>query len=473
MASGENQAGGLPATSYVLLSEFFTWALDGVARDDAAVKQLVVQQSDRDAEVWGDHFGPGWLTHLLALIRDSHEAYPKCDAADDQTYEINQRAFVRAQRWLERHGGNAADALAEVEQELARRQDRDPRHIALELLLYDRASTGKLIVKARKWDGAKNCAASEYELIPADFFLRPCRFFYSVFHDRSELVRWADDGSPNWLLDSVFNRNDPPVSYVEPKIAREDALVLRDQFITDGSPQPLALHSEANSPRILSHDKLEPLVFDPSEQVAWTFVMAIAWIAHQDIDNVRHWGKPIDIPSLGHSIEPAYHLLAIDDKLAAEARKKLWRGLQEGRLTASGIDPSTGKRGPIDKLEFLDLQLINEQGEDQLGPGRYLKPAVRREEVQRIWPKPSTRNASLAGAESKCRDWLEGEMRSSPDKPLVDRNSYLQKALLEFLGLSKEGFGRAWKQAIKATSAHAWSMPGPRSKSTGLKSSGQ
>lgn len=227
---GNNDADGLPIGSYISLSEFFTWALDGVARDDTAIKHLVAQQCERDAEIWGDHFGPGWLTHLLELIRTGHEAYPKRDASSDQTHDINQRSFAAAQRWLERHGGSAEDALVEVEQEKARRQDRDPRHHALELLLFDRASTGKVIVKARQWNDAKNCAASEYQPIPADFFLRPCRFFYSVFHGQSELVRWTNDGTPNWLLDSVFNRNDPPVSYVEAKISREDAIALRAAF---------------------------------------------------------------------------------------------------------------------------------------------------------------------------------------------------------------------------------------------------
>lgn len=318
MASGANQASGLPETSYVLLSEFFTWVLDGVARDDAAVKQLAVQQMDRDAEVWGDHFGPDWLSHLLKLIRNGHAAYPKHDVTSEQSHDYNQQAFSSAQRWLERNGGSAEDAMVEVERELARRQDLDPRHIALERLLYDLASAGKLIAKARKWDTAKNCAASEFEPIPADFFLRPCRFFYSVFHGRSELVRWPDDGSPNWLLDSVFNRNDPPVSYVEAKIARVDALALREQFF-----------------------------------------------------------------------------------------------------------------------------------------------------------RPPSRKASRADAENKCRNWLEIHMKKSPNKPQGVRTNYLTEALKKFDGLSKEAFGRAWTQAITATCAHGWSKPGPRSKSTGLKSSGQ
>lgn len=230
MASIAGHAGGLPATSHVFLAEFFTWVLDGVARYDAAVKQLAIQQCDRNTELWGDPFGPGWLSHLLELIRDGHEAYPKRDAADDQTHEINQHFFVLAQRWLESHGGSAEDALAEVEHKLARRQDRDPRHIELERLLYDRASAGKVIVKARKWDDVKRCAASEYQPVPADFFLRPCRFFYSIFHGPSELVRWPENGSPNWLADSVFNRNDPPVSYVEAKITREDAIAVAAEF---------------------------------------------------------------------------------------------------------------------------------------------------------------------------------------------------------------------------------------------------
>jgi hypothetical protein len=177
---GGNHADGLPTTSYVLLSEFFTWVLDGVARDDAAVKQLAVQQCDRDYEVWGDHFGPGWLPHLLLLIRDGHVVYPQRDAANFETYEFNQRSFVSAQRWLERHGGTAEDALFQVEQELAKRQNGDLRHLELERLIYDRASAGKLLVTARKWNNATNRAASEYETIPATFFLRPCRIASSL-----------------------------------------------------------------------------------------------------------------------------------------------------------------------------------------------------------------------------------------------------------------------------------------------------
>jgi hypothetical protein len=249
MTGTPNRANGLLVTSHVILSEFFTWSLDGVARDDAAVKQLAIQQCDRDAEIWGDDFGPGWLTHFLKLIRDGHEVYPKRDGADDLTYEIDQGFFVRAQRWLKRHGGCAADALAEVEQDLARRQDRDPRHVALERLLYDRASTGELVIKARIWDYAKNCAASEYEPIPADFFLRQCKFFYGVLNERSELVRWTDDGSPNWLLDTVFNKNDPPIAYVEAKITREDAFALKDEFITGGSPQARHVATDRKSKR--------------------------------------------------------------------------------------------------------------------------------------------------------------------------------------------------------------------------------
>ena len=237
MPSSPNEITGLPSASHILLSEFFTRVLDGAARNDTAVKQLAIQQRDLDKVAWGDPSGPGWLTHHLELIRDGHKAYPKADVPDDENYEFNQNYFVRAQRWLERHGRSAADAMSEVAQELARRRHRERQHIALERLLYDRASAGKLIIKAREWDYAKNRASSEYKSIPSGFFLRPCRFYYFVLHGRSELVRDTGDGSPNELDDSVFNRNDPPTSYMMAKIARKDAIALRGLFLATASSE--------------------------------------------------------------------------------------------------------------------------------------------------------------------------------------------------------------------------------------------
>jgi hypothetical protein len=216
--------------------------------------------------------------------------------------------------------------------------------------------------------------------------------------------------------------------------------------------------------------------------------MVLAWIMWRTADDVRrHWDKWRDEAEQwqlngdrGHSLramERSSFSELRNDQLyeaakgnlprisAEQAKFELWQFLQLGKLTAYAINPSIGKRVPIKKHEFFDLRIVSEGGEDRLEPGGYQQPLLEREEVLRLWRKPSARNACLASAERKCREWLEAEMRGSLDQPLGSTKKYETRALAKFPGLSKEGFGRAWTAAIKAIGAHAWSMPGPRPKS--------
>lgn len=222
---------GLPDRGHILLTEFVTWVLDGQGLDDAALKKQDTALQAEDRRIWGSIFGPGdSLVYQLKLLRDGHAEYPGRTMEHDPGYESCQGYFLHVQRWLGRRGGSVEEALRDVVEEIARRKPLESGRLALESHMFEQAATGKLVIKARRWDYDKGYAASEYEAVPADFFLRPCRLFSGMFTGPSELVRWPDGGSQKWLFDSVFNRNDPPASYVEAKIARVDAIRLKTEF---------------------------------------------------------------------------------------------------------------------------------------------------------------------------------------------------------------------------------------------------
>ena len=61
---------GLPNREFLLLTEYISWALDGIARTDDEVTQLRAAQYENDQKRWWDCFGPGWLRSNLELIRN-------------------------------------------------------------------------------------------------------------------------------------------------------------------------------------------------------------------------------------------------------------------------------------------------------------------------------------------------------------------------------------------------------------------
>jgi hypothetical protein len=69
--------------------------------------------------------------------------------------------------------------------------------------------------------------------------------------------------------------------------------------------------------------------------------------------------------------------------------------------------------------------------------------------------------ASNIQAESRCRRWLEEQMRQSP-RPQKAKAGYKIDAKARFSGLSKRGFDRAWARAVLETGATEWAAPGRR-----------
>ncbi len=84
-------------------------------------------------------------------------------------------------------------------------------------------------------------------------------------------------------------------------------------------------------------------------------------------------------------------------------------------------------------------------------------------QVRRVsLPEPRQSPVATAGAETRCRDWLEGEVAAWAqgfNPPLPRKANMRQTALAKFEGLSRRGFQRAWDQIAPSE----WKRPGPKS----------
>lgn len=77
--------------------------------------------------------------------------------------------------------------------------------------------------------------------------------------------------------------------------------------------------------------------------------------------------------------------------------------------------------------------------------------------------KPTAKEptAEQQRAENECRAWLEAHMKPSHDTPLGRRRDWYTEARKCWpVHLTRDGFDRAWRAAIQATKAHAWSSRG-------------
>jgi hypothetical protein len=298
-----------------------------------------------------------------------------------------------------------------------------------------------------------------------------------------------------------------------------DAIVARRrllELVKDGRIHPSAAKQEFE---LLNEGPLvpepDPAKFDPMNETHWTVLITLAWIMWLDADDVRRhrdgwrakqlvWRPHIERHEMmkeiiGQTLRPmsptSYSELRYDElitqknegnppsKSSEGAKPEHWRELEAENLDATGIDTSTNIRIGIPSHKFIDFNL-NENDDGLFMSGvktpTYMEVRLPLAKILDRWSKPSRRNASLANSERKCIAWLKVEMnawlkevKQSPKKPPAGRNTYSERAPENFPGLSKEGFGRAWRKAIDATGARAWSKPGRKAKSPVLKSSGQ
>jgi hypothetical protein len=80
-------------------------------------------------------------------------------------------------------------------------------------------------------------------------------------------------------------------------------------------------------------------------------------------------------------------------------------------------------------------------------------------------PRASTKGVLRVETKAKslkaCQSWLEQEMHTSPKLRLKPKSNYKEEALEIWQGtITKRAFDRCWENAIQATNAIAWSLPG-------------
>jgi len=145
----------------------------------------------------------------------------------------------------------------------------------------------------------------------------------------------------------------------------------------------------------LSHQP-GPDEFRPEAETQWTLVMAVAWIAYLDLDEVREWSAPYRAEyyhwlwqrwrrgadssiyegwHLEQRSRPSLSLLGISDAArsvtgskppvlaVSEAEEALWVALREGLFSASGIDTETGRRVEIPTLDWRELVAVENRGQ--------------------------------------------------------------------------------------------------------------
>ena len=152
------------------------------------------------------------------------------------------------------------------------------------------------------------------------------------------------------------------------------------------------------------------------------------------------------------------------EPLGPEARELVRQALAEGEITALLRTPF-GERHPIPP-RMWEKEPVAEKVYPRFEDG-WMKTALE----PTVSPKPmgwifvrkgaiakilqSTAPAGTAGAEARCRTWLE----SLPVKPIPGKGDLSVQAQKKFHGLSRRGFDRAWATAAP----DGWKRPGRKS----------
>ncbi|WP_158673367.1 hypothetical protein [Bosea sp. FBZP-16] len=189
--------------------------------------------------------------------------------------------------------------------------------------------------------------------------------------------------------------------------------------------------------------------FDPRDDAYWSLPMAMAWImsldwkqvARQKSDyrtahEVWHCNSNVGLPKdgrlngyiinaswqirnlrpaaidrllIGDSVDTEQSVHSARAMTAREAKRALWRALQEQRLTASGRQD--GSRKPIPPFLWQDLLPVQDSREapEYLREGshgpRWDEVTVSRDDVMREWP-PSADDAPQQQGEPQAENWL-------------------------------------------------------------------
>jgi hypothetical protein len=94
----------------------------------------------------------------------------------------------------------------------------------------------------------------------------------------------------------------------------------------------------------------------------------------------------------------------------------------------------------------------------------------KREDVRRLWPiggtdQANTSNSNKISDENKMKTWLTTRMKNDPDNPVSKKTIRAEAVSSGIVDISERGFDRAYKNAVEASGAAAWSAAGRRRKS--------
>jgi hypothetical protein len=117
----------------------------------------------------------------------------------------------------------------------------------------------------------------------------------------------------------------------------------------------------------------------------------------------------------------------------------------------------------VGRLEVLDVCALISTGPTRR-PCEWTQALFDRDALVHLYPAPdgAAAAATIAG-EKRLQAWLEDRMRASPAAPAAKSvtRTQAEQAGHNFSGA---GFDRAWREAVKATGATAWSHAGTRNR---------
>lgn len=261
---------------------------------------------------------------------------------------------------------------------------------------------------------------------------------YRILPDEWRRARWP---TRVFYSDSIFDFNDGPLGKYDGRSAYihratfEKWLVLwlRDWLINEVSYGRLkpdeaeAQALEAGSQPLEVHP--DPKSFDPMKEPNWSLTMAVAWIGWRTEEPVReNWSKYCEarwlffhrtwrngpegevhkgwhleqkhpsITLLGYSEAYKRSIGSNNPNLSVKAAiAELWQCLSNGKISATGIDESTGSRNVIAAHEWQDLKLAEDRDQDVLkmctgkfsGTVAYRFLTVSKDDVLREWSEPT------------------------------------------------------------------------------------
>ena len=468
---------GLPDREFFFLTEYVTWELDGVARTDDDVTRQRQEVLDQNKKKWWDHQGPGWLMKNLELIRDG-KGWPLSINCNTEIDDINATILDRARQWLNQSGLDVRQALSEIEKTLHQEIAISRAYDVLESLIWSESSGGRVKLWGKQWNEKTLKSDPEYCEIPQPFFLRQAYFSAgNGYYGKGNLARWPDDDSEHGLIDSVFNK-DPPITYVEIKISRNDALKLH-------SIMARRTADDQREAQDCQHRAAATL-----DREWWPWDVAVAHVMsagdRKFIEGIAGRPDPWQLCMTGLVLRSSgfEHFHVRNLVLKIESPFQAWYSLRakiaDGKIIARGyaLDGPTIKGAVIPPEEVETLEPIEVRGTetwlcvngDMIGAqGAWRHVMINHQQLLEHFPKAASalgRIASTISAETKCTAWLEELMGVDRNNQNRWTNEKLRAhAETKFSGLGKKAFERAKAAAIKTTGAIAWGAAGARRKS--------